>query len=68
MRVDLKPIGEQVIVITGASSGIGLATAEMAARPGARVVLAYRGRTLLGLAVVGATVALLGRVGVFGGD
>jgi NAD(P)-dependent dehydrogenase (short-subunit alcohol dehydrogenase family) len=42
MRVDLKPVGEQVIVITGASSGIGLATAEMAARRGARVVLASR--------------------------
>jgi hypothetical protein len=27
-----------------------------------------RGRTLLGLAVVGATVALLDRAGVFGGD
>lgn len=37
-----KPIGEQVIVITGASSGIGLATARMAARGGARVVLAAR--------------------------
>ncbi|MEA1832068.1 SDR family oxidoreductase [Methylobacterium durans] len=37
-----KPLGEQVIVITGASSGIGLATARMAAERGARVVLAAR--------------------------
>lgn len=37
-----KPIDEQVIVITGASSGIGLATAQMAARRGAKVVLAAR--------------------------
>jgi NAD(P)-dependent dehydrogenase (short-subunit alcohol dehydrogenase family) len=42
MRIGLKPVGEQVIVITGASSGIGLATAEMAARRGARVVLTSR--------------------------
>ncbi|MFL5608770.1 MAG: SDR family oxidoreductase [Gemmatimonadaceae bacterium] len=38
----LKPITEQVIVITGASSGIGLATAQEAARQGARVVLSSR--------------------------
>ncbi|HEV2148939.1 MAG TPA: SDR family oxidoreductase [Longimicrobiaceae bacterium] len=37
-----KPIKEQVIVITGASSGIGLLTAKEAARQGARVVLAAR--------------------------
>lgn len=38
----LKPIAEQVIVITGASSGIGLATAELAVSKGAQVVLAAR--------------------------
>ena len=37
-----KPLNEQVIVITGASSGIGLATARLAARRGARVVMAAR--------------------------
>src|SRR6478609_10858966 len=42
MPIRLKPIKDQVIVITGASSGIGLATALEAARRGARVVLASR--------------------------
>jgi NAD(P)-dependent dehydrogenase (short-subunit alcohol dehydrogenase family) len=41
-KMKLKPLNEQVIVITGASSGIGLATAEKAAERGARVVLAAR--------------------------
>ena len=41
-RRKLKPISEQVIVITGASSGIGLATALSAARQGAQLVLASR--------------------------
>ena len=38
----LKPLSQQSIVITGASSGIGLATARRAARSGARVVMASR--------------------------
>jgi acetyl esterase len=42
MRVRLKPLDEQVIVITGADSGIGLATARLAASRGARVVLGSR--------------------------
>ncbi len=42
MRRQLKRLRDQVIVITGASSGIGLTTAEMAARAGARVVLNSR--------------------------
>jgi short-subunit dehydrogenase len=42
MRPKLKKVSEQVIVITGASSGIGLTTAQMAAEQGARVVLNAR--------------------------
>lgn len=42
MRFHLKPLGEQVIVVTGASSGIGLVTARMAALHGARLVLVAR--------------------------
>jgi short-subunit dehydrogenase len=37
-----KPLREQVIVITGASSGIGLTTARMAAHAGASVLLVAR--------------------------
>ena len=37
-----KKLREQTIVITGASSGIGLATARMAAARGANVVLTSR--------------------------
>ncbi len=43
----LKPVSQQVIVITGASSGIGLATANMAAKQGAKVVLAARNEAAL---------------------
>lgn len=38
----LKPVSDQVIVVTGASSGIGLATAQLAAEQGACVVLSSR--------------------------
>jgi short-subunit dehydrogenase len=47
MSPSLKPLDQQVIVITGASSGIGLATALDAARAGARVVLAARSNDVL---------------------
>jgi NAD(P)-dependent dehydrogenase (short-subunit alcohol dehydrogenase family) len=47
MTVRLKPIKEQVIVITGASSGIGLVTARMAAKRGARVMLTARNHDAL---------------------
>src|ERR1700712_245173 len=47
MKISLKPISEQVIVITGASSGIGLATARMAAAKGAKLVLASRNEEAL---------------------
>ena len=47
----LKPLSSQVIVITGASSGIGLATAKMAAERGAKVVLSARSREALAQAV-----------------
>jgi len=42
MKFTPKKLKDQVIVITGASSGIGLATARMAAERGAQVVLAAR--------------------------
>ncbi len=42
MHLQLKNLADQVIVITGASSGIGLTTARKAASRGARVVLAAR--------------------------
>ena len=38
-----KPLSERVIVVTGASSGIGMATAMSAAASGARVVMVARG-------------------------
>lgn len=40
--MNLKPLDQQTIVITGGSSGIGLATARMAAERGANVVIIAR--------------------------
>src|SRR5512132_1526116 len=51
MRFSTKPLNKQVMVITGATSGIGLATARMAARRGASLVLAARSEEGLQLAV-----------------
>jgi NAD(P)-dependent dehydrogenase (short-subunit alcohol dehydrogenase family) len=42
MTITLKPIDQQVMVVFGASRGIGRTTALMAARRGARVVAAAR--------------------------
>ena len=42
MKSKLKRLADQVIVVTGASSGIGLTTAEMGAARGASIVLAAR--------------------------
>jgi len=47
MNVKLKKLSDQVIVITGASSGIGLVTARMAAKRGARLVLNARNADVL---------------------
>ena len=46
-----KKLSDSVVVITGASSGIGLATVHAFARHGANVVLAARRHALLDKAV-----------------
>jgi NADPH:quinone reductase-like Zn-dependent oxidoreductase len=43
LNMQLKPIGEQVVVVFGASSGIGRETALQFARRGAKAVVAARG-------------------------
>jgi len=47
MKPRLRKLEDQVLVITGASSGIGLVTARMAAARGARLVLAARNEEAL---------------------
>lgn len=47
----LRPLSDQVIVITGASSGIGLLTAQKAAAAGAKVLLVARNEPALAAAV-----------------
>ena len=51
MDIQLKSLNEQIIVITGATSGIGLVTARMAAGRGARLVLASRNEDALRILV-----------------
>jgi len=60
MSTKLKKLTDQVIVITGASSGIGLATAEGAAKRGAKVVLAARSDETLD--------EVVGRINANGGE
>ncbi|HEY8605569.1 MAG TPA: SDR family oxidoreductase [Noviherbaspirillum sp.] len=47
MKPQLKRLRDQVVVLTGATSGIGLATARRAADRGARLVLAARNEDAL---------------------
>jgi short-subunit dehydrogenase len=47
LQITLKKLDRQVVVITGASSGIGLTTAREAARRGARVVVSGRSEDAL---------------------
>jgi short-subunit dehydrogenase len=47
MQIKLKPLDEQAIVITGATSGIGIVTARLAAARGARLMLVSREETAL---------------------
>jgi NAD(P)-dependent dehydrogenase (short-subunit alcohol dehydrogenase family) len=60
MKVRLKRLSDQVMVITGASSGIGLAAARAACRRGAKVVAAARSEHALG--------ALVAEIQASGGD
>jgi short-subunit dehydrogenase len=50
-RYRLRPLAEQVLVLTGASSGIGLDTAQRAAAAGAKVMLVARDEAALKTAV-----------------
>lgn len=47
MHIKLKKLHKQVIVLTGATSGIGLSTARLAARSGATLVLVARNEAAL---------------------
>jgi short-subunit dehydrogenase len=60
MALSLKPLDQQVIVITGASSGIGLATAELAAEQGAKLVLVARSE--------GTLAEIVAEINAVGGD
>ena len=56
----LKPVRDQVVVVMGASSGIGRATAARLAAEGAKVVIAARGEAGLR--------SLVAEIGVAGGE
>src|SRR3712207_6798752 len=56
-RLRLKPIDEQVVVLVGASTGIGRATALLLARRGARVVVGARSSPALDSLVSAITAA-----------
>lgn len=47
MSIRLKKLPDQIMVITGATSGIGLTTARLAAKGGAKLVLAARNESAL---------------------
>ncbi|HVW64384.1 MAG TPA: SDR family NAD(P)-dependent oxidoreductase [Nitrosospira sp.] len=47
MGVTHKPLKDQVVVLTGTSSGIGLATAKLAGKRGAKLVLVARSSSTL---------------------
>ena len=47
MRLRLKPLSQQTLVVTGGSSGIGLAIARRDVKQGARVVLVARDENVL---------------------
>jgi len=47
MKIRLKKLADQVMVITGATSGVGLTTARRAAQRGAQLVLAARNENAL---------------------
>lgn len=67
MKIPLKRVRDQVIVITGATSGIGLATARQAAKRGALVVLNARAEADLQI-VAGEISELGGQVAYAAGD